>query len=87
MDGDEEILYELGTYEPRLAKRIIEGLEAEKIAFEVEADNSALEDPIRFLKLYFAMNPEGAKLRIFVGETKIDQATRLVAKLFGDIEP
>ncbi|MDR2983054.1 MAG: hypothetical protein LBV12_12520 [Puniceicoccales bacterium] len=75
---EEEILHELCSLEPMLAKRVIEKLENEKIPFEVEADHSALNDPVRALKLYFFMSPEGSKAVIFVPESYLDQATALL---------
>ncbi|MDR2863551.1 MAG: hypothetical protein LBV54_06745, partial [Puniceicoccales bacterium] len=55
-----EILHELGAYPPILAKRVLAELEAAKIPFEIEADHSALSDPLRGIQIYLFTSPEGS---------------------------
>ncbi|MDR2845287.1 MAG: hypothetical protein LBV28_04240 [Puniceicoccales bacterium] len=76
-----EILHELGVYPPTLAKRILEKLEAEKIPFEIEVDNTALADPLRGILLYMCMSPEGSKIRLFVMEPYLAGAKEIVQQV------
>jgi len=68
----------LGPYPPRDAERVIAVLEEAGIAFDVESDHSALNDPMRHVALYFAMAPEGSKLGILVRAEDFDRAEKLV---------
>lgn len=82
MESNEEMLRQLGAFEPMDAKRLLPLLEAEHIPFEVEADDSALSKPNRWLHLYFGMYPEGSKVVVFVAESDLPRATQILETLF-----
>ncbi len=78
----ETVWHQIGSFEPREAKRLLEALEKAGVPFEIEYDDSALQRPMRTVELYLAMNPEGAKLAIFVPEENVGDVQVLVRALF-----
>ncbi len=80
--SSEELLHEVGIFDPSDAKQVLAVFEAEGIPFEIEADHSALEDPNRPLQLYLWMFPAGSKFAIFVPESSLSQAEAIVKKLY-----
>ena len=82
MDDTSEMLHQVGSFEPREAKKVLPLLEAAGIRFEIEADHSALTQPNRTLELYFGMYPAGSKLAVFVPESQIDRAMTVINDLF-----
>lgn len=82
MDPQEEMLQQLGTFEPMDAKRLLPLLEAEHIAFEVEADDSALLRPNRWMSLAVGIYPEGSKVLVFVSESDLPRAMEILETLF-----
>lgn len=77
-----EILHQLGAFEPMEAKRILPLLESNGIAFEVEADDSALHEPNRHVQLLYGNLPIGSRLAVFVHESDLPTAREIVTKLF-----
>lgn len=75
-------MHQIGAFEPHEAKRVLALLEARKIPFEVEADNSALAEPSRPLQFYFGMYPSGSKLAVFVPESVLEEATHALREIF-----
>ena len=82
MQEPDEMLHQVGAFEPFEAKRVLALFEAKQIPFEVETDNSALTNPTRPLQFYFGMYPEGSKLLIFVPESKQAEAMQALRELF-----
>jgi predicted protein tyrosine phosphatase len=80
--GVQEMLHQVGSFEPLDAKRVLSLLEANSIPFEIEMDNSALERPGRWMELSLGMFPEGSRLIVFVPESKVAAANALVLSLF-----
>lgn len=83
MNGEnEELMHQLGSFEPVDGKRMATLLEERGIPFEVESNHSALLKPGRWLEQYLAMSPEGSKLEIFVPESRIEEASQLYREIF-----
>lgn len=82
MEPQEEMLQQLGAFEPSDAKRLLPLLEAEHIPFEVEADDSALSAPGRWIYLCTGIYPEGSKVVVFVSESDLTRATEILDTLF-----
>jgi hypothetical protein len=82
MEPPEEMMHQIGAFEPFEAKRVLALLEAHEIPFEVEADHSALANPTRPLQFYFGMYPEGSKLAVFVPESKEQRALEALKAMF-----
>ena len=82
MESPDDIMQQIGAFEPSDAKRVIASLETNKIPFEVEADDSALFAPNRWLQLQFGMYPDGSKVVIFVPESRVPNATEILNTLF-----
>lgn len=80
--SSDEMLHQVGAFEPSEAKRLLPLFEAEQIPFEVESDHSALAKPGRWLQQYFGMYPEGSKLVVFVPESFVPRAEAIVRRLF-----
>jgi hypothetical protein len=80
--SDEPLLHQLGAFSPEEASQLVPLLEAQHIAFEVETDESALSGSNDFPGLLFGVNPEGAKILIFVPEPALAPAQEILAKLF-----
>lgn len=78
----EEMLHQIGDFEPWEARQVLAALETEAIPFEVEADHSALRRPGRWIEQYFGMYPEGSKLVVFVPESAVPAATAIVRRFF-----
>ena len=56
-------------------------LEAHGVAFEIETDQSALSGANDFSGLQFGVNPEGAKILIFIPEPALARAQELLSRL------
>jgi hypothetical protein len=82
MEQPEESMQQIGAFEPSDAKRVLALLEAQQIPFEIEADNSALADPNRAIQLLCGLYPEGAKMIIFVPESRLPDAEAVLNRLF-----
>jgi hypothetical protein len=82
MESPEEMMLQIGAFEPFEARRVLALLEAHQIPFDAVADNSALSEPTRALQLYFGMYPEGSKLAVFVPESKQKEAMTALKNLF-----
>jgi hypothetical protein len=82
MEPSEEMLQQVGAFDPSDAKRVVASLEAQGIPFEVEADDSALFTPNRWLQLSVGMYPEGSKVIVFVPESKVPDAMKALKVLF-----
>ena len=82
MDTPEEMMHQVGAFEPFEAKKLLELFEAEGIPFEIESDYSALASPSRYLQLSLGMYPEGSKLLVFVPESSLAKAEALLRDRF-----
>jgi hypothetical protein len=82
MASPDEMLHELGGFEPVDAKKILTALEEAEIPFEVESDHSALGAPDRTFQLAFGMYPAGSRLLVFVPESALPKAQAIVRELF-----
>ena len=82
MEESPEMLHQLGAFEVSEAKKLLPLLEAEGILFEVEVDDSALHAPNRALQFYFGMYPDGSKLAVFVRESDLPKAMKVIEPLF-----
>lgn len=78
MPDDEPLLHQLGAFDPSEATRLVELLEQHGVVFEIETDQSALSGSNDFSGLQFGVNPEGAKILIFVPETELARAQALL---------
>jgi hypothetical protein len=82
MEPAEEMMHQIGAFEPFEAKRVLAVLETHQIPYDAVADNSALSDPFRSAQLYFGMYPEGSKLAVFVPESMHKAAMEVLKELF-----
>ncbi len=78
----DEMLHQVGDFEPSEAKKVLAAFEAAGITFEVESDHTALAKPGRWLEQYFGMYPEGSKLVVFVPESSLPKAEAIVKQMF-----
>jgi len=78
MPDDESLFHQLGAFDPAEATRLAELLEQHNIPYEIETDESALTGSNDFSGLQFGVNPEGAKILIFVPEANLAQAKALL---------
>ena len=81
MPNDEPLLHQLGAFDPAEATRLIDLLEKSGIDFEIETDQSALSGSNDFSGLQFGVNPEGAKILLFVPEPALARAQELLRHL------
>lgn len=81
MPDDEPLLHQLGAFDPAEATRLVDLLEKNGIAFEIETDQSALSGSNDFSGLQFGVNPEGAKILLFVPEPALARAQELLRSL------
>ena len=72
----------LAAADERAATRLAELLEQHGIAFEIETDQHALSGSNDFSGLQFGVNPESAKILIFVTEPDLARAEALVRQHF-----
>lgn len=81
MPNDEPLLHQLGAFDPAEATRLVDLLEKSGIDFEIETDQSALSGSNDFSGLQFGVNPEGAKILLFVPEPALARAQELLRHL------
>jgi hypothetical protein len=81
MPDDEPLLHQLGAFDPAEATRLVDLLEKSGIDFEIETDQSALSGSNDFSGLQFGVNPEGAKILLFVPEPDLARAQALLLSL------
>ena len=81
MPDDEPLLHQLGAFDPAEATRLVDLLEKNGIGFELETDQSALSGSNDFSGLQFGVNPEGAKILLFVPEPDLARAQALLRSL------
>ena len=81
MPDAEPLLHQLGTFDPAEATRLVALLEEHGVTFEIETDQSALSGSNDFSGLQFGVNPEGAKILIFVPEPELARAQELLTRL------
>ena len=81
MEPPEEMM-PIGAFEPSDAKRVVASLEAQGIPFKVEADDSAVFTPNRWIPLAMGIYPEGSKVVLSVPESKMPNATEILNALF-----
>jgi hypothetical protein len=81
MPESEPLLHQLGTFDPAEATRVVALLEQHGLLFEIETDQSALSGSNDFSGLQFGVNPEGAKIMIFVPEPELAKAQELMGRL------
>lgn len=81
MPNDEPLLHQLGAFDPAEATRLVDLLEKSGIDFEIETDQSALSGSNDFSGLQFGVNPEGAKILLFVPEPALARAQEFLRHL------
>ncbi len=81
MPDAEPLLHQLGTFAPAEATRLVALLEQHNVTFEIETDESALSDSNILSGLQFGVNPEGAKILIFVPEPELARAQEILGRL------
>lgn len=81
MPDDEPLLHQLGAFDPAEATRLVELLEQRDIPYEIETDQSALSGSNDFSGLQFGVNPEGAKILIFVPEANLALTQEILRSL------
>jgi hypothetical protein len=81
MPDDEPLLHQLGAFDPAEATRLVDLLEKSGIDFEIETDQTALSGSNDFSGLQFGVNPEGAKILLFVPEPDLARAQALLLSL------
>jgi hypothetical protein len=81
MPDAEPLLHQLGAFDPAEATRLAELLEQQNIPYEIETDESALTGSNDFSGLQFGVNPEGAKILVFVPEANLAQAQEVLGRL------
>ena len=74
MPDDEPLLHQLGAFDPAEATRLLAALEEAGIACEIDTDQSAFSGSNDFSGLQFGVNPEGAKILVFVPEPELARA-------------
>jgi hypothetical protein len=72
----------LGTFEPSEAKRMLPLLEAHSIAFEIDADDSAMTVPGREVEMFMGMYPRGSQVEIRVPASSLQAGLELVQSLY-----
>ncbi len=82
MAEEDNLLHELGAFEPAELKRIAPALEAAGIEFEIESDHHELGRPMRDSELVLGFNPAGSKLVVFVPGPKLEAATAIATTLY-----
>ncbi len=80
--SSDEMLHQVGDFEPFEAKKVLAAFEAQNIPFEVESDHSSLAKPGRWLLQSLGMYPEGSKLVVFVPESSVPKAEAILAAMF-----
>ncbi|MFM9953333.1 MAG: hypothetical protein ACKVVO_04685 [Opitutaceae bacterium] len=81
MPDAEPLLHQLGTFDPAEATRLVALLEEHHVTFEIDTDQSAFSGSNDFSGLQFGVNPEGAKILIFIPEPELARAQELLARL------
>lgn len=81
MPDDEPLLHQLGAFDPSEATRLVDLLEKHGVTFEIETDQSAFSGSNDFSGLQFGVNPEGAKILLFVPEPELPRAQELLRRL------
>lgn len=72
----------LGAFEPPDAKRLLSMLEALGIAFQVEADDSAMFLPGREFEMFWGMYPRGSQVVIRVRESDLSAGRELIRSMY-----
>ncbi len=81
MSNDDPLLHQLGAFDPAEATRLVELLEKHGVVYEIETDRSALTGSNDFSGLQFGVNPEGAKILLFVPAPDLARAQDLLRTL------
>ena len=81
MPDAEPLLHQLGAFDPAEATRLVALLEQHQVTFEIETDQSALSGSNDFSGLQFGLNPECAKILIFIPEPELARAQELLRRL------
>jgi len=82
MDPPDELMHQIGAFEPFEAKKVLALLEAHGIPFEVEAESLCSGRSNAPLQFYFGVYPEGSKLAGVCPESKQDQVLEALKDLF-----
>jgi hypothetical protein len=80
--SSEEMLQQLGAFDPREMKDLIAALESQVIPFEVESDHSAVTSDGNWMSHNLGIYPEGSKLVIFVPESIFSRARKVMRGVF-----
>lgn len=81
MPDEEPLLHQLGAFDPEEATRLADLLEKHGVHYEIETDQSALTGANDFPGLQFGVNPESAKILVFVTEAELPRAQALLGQL------
>jgi hypothetical protein len=81
MPDAEPLFHQLGAFDPAEATRLVALLEEHDVTFEIDTDQSAFSGSNDFSGLQFGVNPEGAKILIFVPEPELPRAQELLGRL------
>jgi len=71
-------MQQLGAFEAGDARHLLAKLEAAKVAFEIEVDETPLLRPLRGVEVALGLWPPGAKVLIFVAEADLPRAQEMV---------
>jgi hypothetical protein len=82
MTSGDEMMHDIGGFEPSDVTRVLEALDAAGIRFEIEADHTQLLAAGRTFEMAMGMYPPGSRVLIFVPESRVADAQAIVAKLF-----
>jgi hypothetical protein len=78
----DEMLQQLGAFDPRDAKKLIAGLERHGIPFEMESDHSAVASDRHWMSINTGVSPQSSKLVFFVPEKLFAQAMKVMRDVF-----
>lgn len=78
----DEMLHELGSFEPHDAKKILDALDQQGVPFEIEPDQRDVGGEGRTLQSELGMLPPGSKLIVFLPESALPRGQAILAKLF-----
>jgi len=86
MNDEKPLLHQLGAFDPSEASRLLPLLEQSHVPFELETDQTALTGRNEFSALQFGVNPEGAKILVFVPEPSFAEAQEILRRS-ADVPP
>ncbi len=78
MSPPSDLMQQLGTFEPPEAMKVLPLLEAGGIPFEIEMEPGLLARTSGALQAYLGIDPDAAKLAVFVPASQLAQAMAAV---------